>query len=475
MPALLCPGNVPTMHCIPLVLLLAWPLAAAPLRLHPDNPHYFEYHGRPEIIVTSGEHYGAVINSDFDFAKYLDTLKRDGMNATRTFSGAYCENPGAFKIEKNTLAPASALLCPWARSTEAGYAGGGNKFDLTKWDPAYFARLTDFVAQAEKRNIIVEFTLFCPFYDDAVWALSPQNVRNNVNGIGTVPRDRIYTLDQHGGLLSVHESLTRKLVTELNRFDNLILEICNEPYFGGVTEAWQHRIADVIVETEKSLPKQHLISQNIANHKARVVNPHPAVRVFNFHYAFLPETVTLNYGLNRVIGDNETGFKGTADAHYRMEAWAFLLNGGALFNHLDYSFAVGHEDGTFAYPSTQPGGGSATLRRQLRDLAGFLRSFDFVKMRPAPDAVKIKPPGKRHTFCLTEPGRQHASYTTGPAKGLTLTVEIPTSRYSGFWLDPVTGNRQEIPVFHHAGGPLSLPMPDFPDGAALKLCAVSGG
>ena len=44
-------------------------------------------------------------------------------------------------------------------------------------------------------------------------------------------------------MVAVHESLVRKLVTELHRFDNLYYEICNEPYFGGVTLDWQRRIA----------------------------------------------------------------------------------------------------------------------------------------------------------------------------------------------------------------------------------------
>ena len=35
----------------------------------------------------------------------------------------------------------------------------------------------------------------------------------------------------------------KKLVTELNEFDNLYFEVCNEPYFGGVTDDWQRRIA----------------------------------------------------------------------------------------------------------------------------------------------------------------------------------------------------------------------------------------
>ena len=112
-------------------------------------------------------------------------------------------------------------------------------------------------------------------YEEMQWKLSPMNAANNVNGVGAVARTDVYTLDKHGGLLAVQEALTRKIVTELNGFDNLFFEICNEPYFGGVTIPWQHRIADVIVETERGLPARHLIAQNIANNSAKVVNPHP--------------------------------------------------------------------------------------------------------------------------------------------------------------------------------------------------------
>ncbi|MEO8353635.1 MAG: hypothetical protein ABI680_18055, partial [Chthoniobacteraceae bacterium] len=78
---------------------------AEPLALHPDNPHYFIFNDRPTVLVTSAEHYGAVLNLDFDYAKYLETLAGDGLNLTRTFTGAYVEPEGAFKIAQNTLAP----------------------------------------------------------------------------------------------------------------------------------------------------------------------------------------------------------------------------------------------------------------------------------------------------------------------------------------------------------------------------------
>src|SRR5947209_5770208 len=60
------------------VLTMNATAAERPLSLHRDNPHYFSFRGKPTIIVTSGEHYGAVLNLDFDYVKYLRTLGADG-------------------------------------------------------------------------------------------------------------------------------------------------------------------------------------------------------------------------------------------------------------------------------------------------------------------------------------------------------------------------------------------------------------
>ncbi len=448
-------------------------VAAAPLALHPENPHYFLWQGRPTILITSAEHYGAVMNLDFDYRRYLDTLAADGMNYTRVFSGAYVEPEGAFKIARNTLAPAAGrFIAPWARSTQPGYANGGNKFDLTRWDDAYFARLKDFIAYAASKNVIVELTLFCPMYEDMQWKLSPMNAANNVNGVGTVVRTDVYTLDRHGGLLAVQESLTRKLVTELNGFANLFFEICNEPYFGGVTLAWQHRIADVIVDTERGLPVKHLIAQNIANKSARIENPHPAVSIFNFHYATPPDTVGINYGLNRVIGDDETGFRGVADEPYRTEAWDFILAGGGLYNNLDYSFAAGEEAGTFAYPASQPGGGSRALRRQLKILSDFINGFDFIRMSPDNAVIKGGVPAGVTARALVERGRAIAIYLRGtggdPIGPAVLQVDLADGAWQGEWVDTKLGT-----VVRQArvdgGGIRTVEAPTFTSDIALRL------
>jgi hypothetical protein len=461
------------------------PAPAAPIALHSANPHYFQWRGRPTILITSGEHYGAVMNLDFDYRKYLDTLAADGMNYTRVFSGAYVEPQGAFKIERNTLAPrAGRYIAPWPRSSQPGHPDRGGKFDLSRWHDAYFARLKDFLAHAGTRNVVVELTLFCPMYEEVQWSLSPMNAANNVNGIGKVGRNDVYTLDKDPALLAVQEALTRKLVTELNAFPNLFFEIANEPYFGGVTMPWQHRIADVIVSTERALPAKHLIAQNVANKSAKVADPHPAVSIFNFHYATPPETVALNYALDKVIGDDETGFKGVSDDVYRMEGWDFVIAGGGLYNNLDYSFAAGYEDGTFQYPASQPGGGSRALRRQLRILSDFINGFDFARMAPDNAVISAGAPPGGTARALVEPGKAMAIYLRKKAAAgggvnalqaagnatapMDLQVTLSEGQWRGEWVDTMTGAVLRT-VDVKGGGIRQIAPPDYVVDIALRL------
>jgi len=437
-----------------------------PITLYPGNPHYFSYKGEPTILITSGEHYGAVMNPDFDYRIYLETLQKDGMNLTRTMTGAYFEPAGAFNISKNTMAPdAQKYLCPWVRVEK------GLKFDLDRWDEAYFARLKDFVAEAQKRGVIVELALFCPFYEEMQWELSPFNIKNNVNGLGAIPRTDVYTLDKNKGLLAVQEKMVRKVVEELKGFPNLIYEICNEPYFGGITIEWQNRIAQVITDAEKPFRNRHLISQNIGNGFQKIHEPNPLVSVFNFHYATPPKAVTLNYNLNKVIGENETGFNGQKDSTYRKEAWELILAGGGLFNNLDYSFTTDNEDGTFQYPAAQPGGGTPAFRRQLSYLKKFIESFNFVAMKPDTTVYAGGLAGKNKAYILAETGKQYAIYWMG-GKQVQLELNLPKGNYSLEWMNPLSGKYEKKITLNHSGGKAKLESPEYSEDFSLRIFKV---
>jgi hypothetical protein len=396
------------------------------------------------------------------------------------------EPQGAFGIAKNTLAPAKEkFICPWARSNQPGYPGGGNKFDLTKWDEVYFERLKDFITEAGKRNIVVELDLFSNFYDTLQWKLSPLYYKNNINNSDTILDQKEVLSLRHPKLLKIQEEMARKILTECNSFDNLYYEVCNEPYFGDLEalDAWEENMTNFIAGTENMLPQKHLISQNIQNGSLKVENPNTLVSIFNFHYAKPPVTVEMNYGLNKPIGDNETGFDGIEDVKYRTEGWDFLTAGGALFNNLDYSFTTENEDGSFVVAPRQPGGGGVTLRNQLKILKNVFGELDFIHMEPSNHLLKNSPEGNTTFRILAEEGKQYLLYLNNSKKNngpnsdsvggdgtiFEISIELPASDYTGEWIDPVSGLRTPFSLRDHKGGPISLKTPPVGEDLALKI------
>ena len=443
---------------------------SAPLALHPDNPHYFLFRGKPAVLITSGEHYGAVLNLDFDYLPYLDELQKHGLNLTRTWAGTYREIPGSFGITDNTLAPLpNRYICPWARSSTPGYFDGGNKFDLTGWDESYFTRLKDFLSQAAQRGIVVELNLFCPNYNDSLWLACPLSAASNINGVGDCPADEPYAL-KHEDLTAVQAAVTRKIVQELRGFDNLYYEVCNEPYFGGVTQGFQRRISEVIAEEEKEFPYRHLISMNVANGREKVLDPCPLVSIFNFHYCHPPDVVEMNYGLNKVIGENETGFRGKADVLYRTEGWDFIIAGGGLYNNLDYSFTPKHPDGAFLdYKS--PGGGSPALRKQLGILKTFIEGFEFIRLVPDYYLIRGGVPEGATARALAERGKQYAVYLKGGSQ-TDLQMELPAGYFTYEWLDTRTGKVVKSGKFQQKAGLATLSSPKYSEDIALRIRAA---
>ena len=312
---------------------------AEPIRAHPDNPHYYLFRGRPTVLITSAEHYGAVINRAFDYNAYLDALKSHGLNYTRIYPAAFIEPEGTFHPE-NTLAPKSEdLIQPWARSQTPGYRSGGNRFDLDRWDPEYFRRLKDFLAQADARGIVVEVCFFNA-QNKGSWPMSPLYWKNNIQGEEPIDDyNGVQTL-KHPDLVRRQEEFVRRIVQEVNSFDNVILEICDEPTVYGTPRAlagpWIGHLVEVVKQTESGLPKKHLLGQQMMGTIGGPIdftsNPDVSVIVTQYIWETPDEQVggmkALDqlYDRNKPIDLNETGYyplstRGTRETKPAMSAW----------------------------------------------------------------------------------------------------------------------------------------------------------
>jgi len=467
-------------------------ISADPIQLHPLNPHYFLSNNKQTVLITSGEHYGAVLNLDFDYKTYLRTLNEDGLNLTRLFTGSYVEMPGAFGIEHNTLAPAEwRYITPWP---EVKHEDDKLRFDLDGWNAAYFKRLKHFLQYADKQGVIVELTFFSSIYTETNWTRNPFHPDNNVNDLNVTDWKSLHTL-QNKKAVKIQEKMVRKIVRELNEFDNLYYEIQNEPWSdqsdsvgivlnnlspnefrnrGGfwenkvevATEAslvWQKHMAAVIVDEESKLPKKHLIAQNYSNFRFPIAEMESNISILNFHYA-LPEAVTWNWSWNRPIGYDESGFAGSTADDYRRQVWRFFLSGGAVFNGLDYTFYPGHEDG--AGMNNAPGVSDPAFREQLGILRKTLLNMDLVSMQQDHTTI-LHAPGVS-VLMLSRLGVTYFAYLEGNGPN-DFIVKLPNGLFHLKWVDPVSGAIVHEESFKYPGGKRNLSTPEFKGELVLEL------
>lgn len=406
-----------------------------PIGLHPENKKVFLFRGKPTVLVTSASHYGAIINRSYDYEKELDELARHGLNLVRLFGGHYHEIPGDFGITRNVLAPSPEdYIAPFVR-------GKDGKYDLNTPNEEYYDRLIGYVQKCSDRGIVVEMTIFCPFYHEGLWDICPMNGRNNINGVGNTDGFSFHRLVDPA-TVAAQESYVAYMLRVLNRFDNIYYEIMNEPWANQVPLAFELHFADFVKEYERNLPMQHMVARNPANGWERV-DAHKHVDLVNFHYASPPYAVEANRHLPCAVGCNETGFAGSDPNTYRKQAWDFMMAGGALFNNLDYSFAVGHEDGTW-YDPADPGAGSAELRRQLGILKHFLMEADLLHLQP--DMQPIKRCHSLHGRGACLKGRDEYLFYFRSQNELYVLLDLPRGEYMFKWVKVLNGEEKKEKV-----------------------------
>lgn len=466
------------------------PAVCQPVRVHPENPHYFEYKKKPAVFVTSAMHYAAVLNTAMDYDTYLELLAKYKFNHHREFVIAcyswHDENEWE-QIQTPLTPRPGKLLSPYGRSDVKGAGDQGNKFDLNTWNPDYFKRLKDFCRKADSLRIVIEIVLFTVQYDQPEWETNPHNSINNINNAGNV-RFNEYTFVNEKALLDRQKDLVRKIVSELNEFDNVYYEICNEPYWAkGIPEKnpdvkaqhfltevneWQKQIAAVISDTEKELPKKHLIAQNLANTYYKIDTLcHSSVSVLNFHYAFPPDAVTDNYALDLPLSFDETA--DGCDAPYRRtEAWAFMMAGGAVYSNLDWSFANDDQMGAGRNPAGRRQSGFE-VKQQLSVLKVFFDKFDYLHSKPVDRSRLQNIPGKILYYGLENQSETAIYFLKQSVVDLSQAkLSLPSGKYEIQWIDPMTGSVIGKKTTHTNDNHLFLSFPSFSDDLLLVIKKV---
>ncbi len=464
-----------------------------PIDLHPDNPRYFLYKERPLVLITATEHYGAVINRNFDYVAYLDDAAEKRQTLSRCFllfRELQVFDPATQVKPINPHSPCKPLpgeyVSPWLRSGPGFATDGYPKFDLDRWNPEYFERLHGFLTAAQERDVIIELTLFSSTYSDAVWGLNPLNIQNNINGEGDIPwQDYISGRDR--ALTARQMAYVSKVVEEVNSYDCFYFEVCNEPFttragmlpeteFATQAEVdgWQEAVRDQIRATEAGLPKKHLIfqvpvenwrtdtalEQILGEESVDAVNLHdyqqltykgsilaPLSRFMqrDLRLARIQQVWTTVHETGKpFVFDEDNAATSSLDEEswivHRKRAWATVCSGGH-YNMIDFSVqAGGQEAGT---PASQ-----AMIRSWMKNLSAFIHGVDFVQMGPDPDFASGTP-GNTIAIALARPGRAYVVYVADqrevddpslgqPCQG-RLAFTLPAGSYSARLFSPQEG------------------------------------
>ena len=123
---------------------------------HPDNPRYFTdgtktADGSLRAVYLTGSHtWNNLVDmgradppGTFDFDAYLDFLERHGHNFIRLWAwdSTVWDTRANGPLGKDFVHHVAPL--PWLRTGPGNALDGKPRFDLTKFDPAYFERLRD--------------------------------------------------------------------------------------------------------------------------------------------------------------------------------------------------------------------------------------------------------------------------------------------------------------------------------------------
>ncbi|EPR68416.1 hypothetical protein ADICYQ_2511 [Cyclobacterium qasimii M12-11B] len=122
-----------------------------------ENPGYWEYKGEPVLLLGA---------SDNDNLFQLPHLKSH-LDSLSQVGGNYVRNTMSDRDETDE---------------KAYYKNEDGKYDLSQWNPAYWARFENLLKLTKERDIIVQIEIWDRFdHAREQWETDPYNPKNNIN------------------------------------------------------------------------------------------------------------------------------------------------------------------------------------------------------------------------------------------------------------------------------------------------------
>ena len=400
--------------------------------------HWVCWDGNPILLIGDSVTQGWMeLGKNFKQEEYIDALASRGINLLMIWS--YIGTDAHRQKEDPRIGYDAQEIWPWQGSPDKG------NFDLTRFNLAYFEKLKDLVAYAEKQRIIILITVHDGWTKDR-FKMHPFNASLG-NGPLTDKRQYVELADYEEEMPIIfnrgwrrkqknqyfQERFCDKLITELNSYKNVVYEMFNEGEWYNRryrNQHEQHFLTFFRVRCNNLLVTNtdHIFGDNPhADNKVDVVSFHGnwKDRFSDFESSFNntpPKPCLLSEPVPEFRGSN---FLDTI----RQSVWGVTMGGASWLNQNDTSFGWD--------PNTEIAS-KATVRDKAYDYAGHCARFfnssrvNFSDMRPRGDLSSTG-------ICMAREGVEYVVYT--PSGG-TFTVDLSATSGAlrGQWYDPRAGH-----------------------------------
>jgi hypothetical protein len=423
-----------------------------PLTVCKSNPRYFA-DGAGKAVYLTGSHTWADFATDqgkndppvvFNYNGYLDFLVSHNHNFFRgwVWELAYSDQGS------------NAGLCYWGpfawQRTGPGKATDGKlKFDLNKFNQAYFDRLRTRVIVARDNGIYVSIMLFQGYaiqFNRNEKDGYPLDGHNNINGVDAGPGYASNTLEIPT-VTARQEAYVRKVIDTVNDLDNVLYEISNES--GSYATQWQYHMIDFIHQYEARKPKQHPVGMTFQYKGGSNED------LFASHADWISPDGSSGWGFPTdppsadgrkvIVVDTDhsyfwIGLQKDGPAVQQAWVWKNFLRGNQILFMDPYLAKIKTRNNPVGDSSdpcfgTNPDPYWETIRLAMGRTRIYARQMNLAFATPRNNLSSTG-------YCLAEPGKEYLVYQPDSSK--TFTVDLVSGNYNYEWFNPTNGNVAEM-------------------------------
>ena len=374
------------------------------------------------------------------------------------------------RTDANCWAPFYEM--PWARSGQGVASDGLSKYDLTKFNPWYFARLREFARLCGERGLVLYHNLYNThnvLETGAHWMDFPWRPFNNING---TPLPEPPPLDAKGSihvanefydaanpaLRALHRAFIRHSLDQLGDQPNVIHGLAFQ-YAGPL--AFQQFFQDTVAEWEREHGRRLRLALTTGKNVTDAILADPVraaqIAVIDQRYwQYRPdgELWAPEAGINLAFREINSAKWGKAGGDTPPPTTAAMVYRQVreYRDRFPDKAIVAHDSGNGPVPILMAGGAQALTANPAAGGTQARAPFDefvnrelgTVLMALAPRDGWLAEPERN--WCLADDAGTTVLFASMDGPVLTLTRALPAARYTAQWVDPRTGELKPAAV-----------------------------